>query len=320
MRSTRLACVLLLVIAATAGAQVPRTINFQGRVRDAAGVYLDGQRQCTLKIYDQPTGGTLLFTELYDADFDKGTFTITIGAKTPGGIPASVAFDKPYWLSCTIAGFNGGQEILPRMRMSSTPYALRAAIADTAIHADGATTAETATTLQVPARITGTATGTQPVLEVINTDGAIGMVVHGNAYALVSQGVDSTNRHYVSAETAGSTAPAPGGFYRDNAPMAWALVNADGTIISGFGIAQVAHGTTGSYTVTLANDAAIDATSKYPMLAPTVQATGLGSVSPYTASWFFRATNAHDIFVQMRTAQGGVEDSPFSIIVFGRPK
>jgi hypothetical protein len=315
MRSTRLACVLLLVIAAVAGAQVPRTINFQGRVRDAAGVYLDGQRQCTLRIYDQPTGGTPLFTEVYDADFDKGTFTIRIGAKTPGGIPEEVDFSQQYWLGCTIAGFNGGQEITPRMTMSAAPYSLHATKAVDALYA------ESAGTLGAPARIVGTSSGTEPILEVVNSDGPIGMIVHGNAYAVVSQGVDSTNRHYVAAEAAGSNAPAPGGFYRDNAPMAWALVNTDGTIISGFGISRVAHGTTGSYTVTLANDAEIDATSKYPMLAPMVQATGLGTAPvPTSVGWFFRATNAHDIIIRMQNAQGLGEDSPFSIIVFGRPK
>ena len=332
MRSTRLVCVLLLLIAAQAAAQVPRTINFQGRVRDAAGAYLDGPRQCTLRIYDQPTGGTALFTEIYPAEFDNGTFTITIGSRTSGGIPESVEFDKQYWLGCTIANFNSGQEIAPRMRMSSSPYSLRAAIADSAIYAESAGYADNAghadaaaaaLTLEAPATISGSAFGAQPVLEVINQEGPIGLRVHGAEYAIVSDGVDSTGRHYVSGENADGSTPAPGALYRDNAPMAWALVDADGSVIGGFGIASITHtpNNPGSYTITLSNGGALNSSSNLPMLAPIIQPTGLTkTLNRFNVNWFFRTGNDTDIFVRITDIENVPTDAAFSIIVMGRPK
>jgi hypothetical protein len=320
MRSILLAGALLLLLAATAAAQVPRTINFQGRVRDAAGVYLDGARQCTLRIYDQPTGGTPLFTEIYNADFDKGTFTIVIGGQTPGGIPEEIEFNTQYWLGCTINGFNNGNEILPRMRMSASPYSMRSNHADLAAYAGEAGYAESAGSLSVPSTISGTTTGDDAVLEVINDDGLVGLRARGNGYAIISEGIDSTSRYFISGESADRKTPSPGGYYRDNAPIAWALVAADGSVLGGFGIASVAHNTTGNYTITLSNPAQIDVDSKQPKLAPMIQPTGLSGPANVTSNWYFRASNGVNIFVQMRNGQGLGEDEAFSIIVFGRPE
>lgn len=332
MRSIRLVCVLLLVLAASAEAQVPRTINFQGRVRDAAGAYIDGPRQCTLRIYDRPTGGTPLFTEIYPAEFDKGTFTIVIGARTTGGIPESVKFDKQYWLSCTIDNFNNGREILPRMRMSSSPYALRAALADTAIYAEGAGYAENAghaeraaaaLTLEAPASISGTGLGAQPVLEVTNVEGPIGLRVHGAEYAIVSDGVDSTGSHYVSGENANASAPAPGGFYRDNAPMAWGLVNGNGSVIGGFGISKITYtpNQPGQYLITLSTPAAIDATTNAPQLAPVLQIMGLGDTTEvYSIRANLRSGSSREILVRVFNIEGRPANASFSVIVMGRPE
>ncbi|MDB5035603.1 MAG: hypothetical protein JWQ98_2844 [Chlorobi bacterium] len=332
MKTTATLFGLLLLAAATALAGVPRTINYQGRAVNGQGA-LTGTHQITFRIYDVATGGTPLFTEQQPGiDFKNGIFTAAIGNLTFGGIPESISFDKQLWLGVTISGFNGDAELSPRFTLRASPYALHSTIADSAARAAQALKAlraDSAKTLDLPASLRG-AEGVNPLFEVRNDKGTA-LRTQGTTFATVSDGIDSTTKHYVSGETSGDAGkPGPGALYRDNAPMAWGIVSSDGTLRSGFGIDSVRRAGL-LYAVYLSNSAAaiIPADpSSPPALAPMITQGDVtsGTGTPAFMSWLY-ATNPKKqgylmnvVVVKAGNIDGAATSAAFSIVVFGRPQ
>ena len=279
MRSTLLSLFLLALVTASAVANVPRTISFQGRARDASGAYPDNVRQVTVRIYDDESSGNVLFSETHTVKFNRGSFTVLIGDQS-GGIPDDLEFNQQLWLEISISGFNNDLPLSPRLRFGSAPSAMNAQTA-------------------------GLALGL-----------AAGATVNVSSLA--------------PSDTAGSSAtPDAGGLYRDNVPMAWALIDSDGTILADFGIERVVRGNRGQYTIVLDNPAVFASTAKgrVPAVAPIVQPSALTDVgSPLTAQWFFAGTGVPDadrtVYVRTYAAPNGTpiaNDVPFSIVIFGRP-
>ncbi len=330
MRTTAVLLALVALATATAVAQVPRTINYQGRMNGPDGP-LDGPRTMTLRLYASATGGTPLFTDIQPVTFRNGIFTVAIGGGTLGPIPASVTFDDEYWLGVTVADFNGNQEITPRFQLRSSPYSLRAATADVADSSINAARAEIAATVELPLVVSGSE-AVSPLFESRNAAG-IGIRAEGTTYASVSIGVDSTSRHFVAGETAGTLgSPAPGGYYRDNAPLAWGTVSAEGVLAGGFGMTTSFDTKDSTYTITLANK--VQTTSPTGTLIPqiAVMITPGGAVppgedlSPVFTQWKFKresnGLNTGAITVKFTKAAQQVTTSavaPFSIVIFGRP-
>jgi hypothetical protein len=296
-------------------------------------------------------------------DFNaQGIFTVIIGGATPGGIPWEIGFDKPRWLGVTISGFNDGNE-LPRLRFHGSPYSFeawhatladsslrsaravmsdKAAFADSssvskrAQHADSASRADTAghaEQLLLPAQLSRN--GQDAVLDISNSEGPGlrvngGTVLQSETVALITRGKDSTTKHYVSAEDAGNdAAPEAGSLYRDNAPLAWATVLPDGSIVADFGVASVNHNPNnpGQYLVSLDNPTSTDGAGR-PEIAVVVSAQqDLDSPSsqPVIAGWTYAIDQSSNlprndaIQVQIRGFESGV-DTRFSVIVFGRPE
>ncbi|MCC7438283.1 MAG: hypothetical protein IT211_07260 [Armatimonadetes bacterium] len=357
--------VLLLALTVVMQAQTPRTINYQGRAKDQAG-YLNGPKDITLKIYDQAAGGGALFTETQSVNFSNGIYTVVIGGATSGGIPATVDFGKTYWLGVAIEGFNNDQEIAPRLQFHSAASSIRAIVADsanrasTAINAKQATKADsadvavradvatqantaknadsariankadTAKELIAPATIAATPQNSEPVLTVVSLEAktGVGLVAGGDRYAIISSGVDSTREHYVAGGNAAASAPAIGGYYRDNAPIAWGLIDDDGAILSDFGILRVNAAGAGIYEVTLNNSV-----STVPVKGGVVPAMSVaisieaqqGELQPTIASWSFKpksggtGVETNVIVVLIRTTQGEQLNRRFALQVFGRP-
>ncbi|MDB5033199.1 MAG: hypothetical protein JWQ98_440 [Chlorobi bacterium] len=131
MTLQRLATLLLFAsVAITSGAvaQVPRTISYQGEVRDGSGNAVNGTMAVTISLSESPTG-TPIYTEAHaSVQFRQGIFDIIIGSVTP--IPSAISFDKPYYLGITLGA--AGQELSPRTLLTAVPYAFRAIIADQA--------------------------------------------------------------------------------------------------------------------------------------------------------------------------------------------
>jgi len=356
---------LLLTLTVATQGQTPRTINYQGRAKDQSG-YLNGAKNITLNIYGQASGGGALFTETQSVNFSNGIYTVVIGGATPGGIPATVDFGKTYWLGVAIEGFNNGQEIAPRLQFHSAASSIRAIVADsankaataisaqqattadradTATHAESAAQADAATTadsariagtskqsenLIAPATISATPKDSEPVLTVVSLEAktGVGLVAGGDRYAIISSGIDSTREHYVAGGSANAGAPAVGGYYRDNAPMAWGLIDSDGAILSDFGILRVNAAGAGIYEVTLNNSA-----STVTVKGGTVPALSVGisieaqqgETQPLVASWSFKpkpsgtGAETNVIVVLIRTIQGEQLNRRFALQVFGRP-
>lgn len=100
-------------------AQIPQTVSVQGQLWKANGEPLDdGTYEFTVTLVDAPAGSTPVeVCNPCSATTKRGVFSLTLGGE---GQPALPPMDKPYW----VAIFLNGEELLPRMRLNSVPYAL----------------------------------------------------------------------------------------------------------------------------------------------------------------------------------------------------
>jgi hypothetical protein len=120
--------ILVVLVAVTAQAQIPRTVSYQGILCDATGnPKPDSLYQMTFRIYETEIGGTSVWTEQQDLAVTRGLFSTQLGP-----FDASIKFDKPCWLSIEV-GSEG--ELSPRIPLSSVGYSFSAVNADTAGYA-----------------------------------------------------------------------------------------------------------------------------------------------------------------------------------------
>jgi len=119
-----------LVLATCASASGPRLVNYQGILTDEAGIPLAGDVRLTFSIYaDSAQGSPLLWLEAHPSvTLDEGLFNVILGGSTPF---ASDLFQRDeLWMGITI---DTEPEIVPRMPLTSVPWAMHAAVADTAM-------------------------------------------------------------------------------------------------------------------------------------------------------------------------------------------
>jgi len=118
---------ILLLVFQTGRAQIPQQITYQGLLTDAAGVPIEGAQVLTFTLYDAEIAGTALWTETHlSVAVSKGLFTAILGSS---GSALNLAFDSPYWLGIKVGS---DAEMTPRTPLTSTPYSVRAAVADSA--------------------------------------------------------------------------------------------------------------------------------------------------------------------------------------------
>ncbi|MCP4567196.1 MAG: hypothetical protein GY841_06425 [FCB group bacterium] len=99
-------------------AEVPQMINYQGQLNDDLGNPLDTTVSMTFTIYDDSTGGNSKWAESYiTVTIINGLFSVLLGSVT--SLPDSVFNQPDRWLGISV----GGEEILPRTRLASVPYA-----------------------------------------------------------------------------------------------------------------------------------------------------------------------------------------------------
>ncbi len=116
-----------LLVCCLAYADIPRLINFQGRLTDSSGKFVvDGNYSVTFSIYSVPSGGSALWSETQSVSVSKGLFNVILGSNTP--IPNSI-FDS---YVDTYLGVQVGAdaEMTPRQRISSLGYAYYSLNAD----------------------------------------------------------------------------------------------------------------------------------------------------------------------------------------------
>lgn len=117
-------CLLGLLLAAPAMAQVSPWFQVQGRLTTPAGAPVTDPVTLTVRIHDMETLGSVDYTEVdVVVPGADGTFATVVG---DGGSLDPDLFLAPRWLSFEI---DGGGELAPRRRVIAAPVALRAASA-----------------------------------------------------------------------------------------------------------------------------------------------------------------------------------------------
>jgi hypothetical protein len=116
---------------ATTSVSVPRVVTVNGTYQPASGRPAPARATITLMVYTDQTGGAPLWQETQDVALDAGgRYVIQFGATQPEGLPVAIfAEGQEHWLGVQFAG--PGEVEAPRTRLTSVPYALRAADAET---------------------------------------------------------------------------------------------------------------------------------------------------------------------------------------------
>jgi hypothetical protein len=101
-----------------AAATVGSTLNYQGKLTDAAGNPLTGSYSVTFKLYDVASAGTALSTDTHSVTTNNGLFTTTIA------VDPSVVDGRALWVGITVGT---DAEMTPRQVIRPVPYALNLA-------------------------------------------------------------------------------------------------------------------------------------------------------------------------------------------------
>lgn len=162
------AAVALLAFTSVASADVPGTLTQQGRLLDSDGAAVpDGEISFTFTIYDAAEDGTALWTETQDITTEDGYFSAQLGEVEafPGDL-----FDGSTALFLGVQ-IGSDDEMTPRQPITSVPYAMKAAVADSATKADTATNVTGAITPTSIDTGDGTFSGTLNLAGPVNVDG-----------------------------------------------------------------------------------------------------------------------------------------------------
>ena len=147
--SGRLSWLLLLAwtASAVAGATTPQQISYQGQLQKGLGSTLSkGVYVIEARIWDNATGGSVMWGMAYPVNVDtNGTFSVNLGdgggetKPAPAHYTLGEALDGgPRYLGITVVQtptrlVASPREMTPRTQLLSTPYALHAGMADTAL-------------------------------------------------------------------------------------------------------------------------------------------------------------------------------------------
>ena len=99
---------------------IPKQISYQGVLKDASGNILSGDFAMTFKIYNDPTGGSALWTEIQTVSVANGLFSVQLGSINP---ITTVPFDRMHFLGITVGTES---ELSPRTLLSPSPYSFMA--------------------------------------------------------------------------------------------------------------------------------------------------------------------------------------------------
>lgn len=115
-------CAMIIALAsAPAATDVPQVLSYQGKLTDSSGLPVaDGIHTLTFAVYSAETRGSLLWIENgRKVQVSGGLFSVLLGEVEP--LPAG-GFPSDAWLETRV----GDTVLSPRLRLASTPFALRA--------------------------------------------------------------------------------------------------------------------------------------------------------------------------------------------------
>ena len=121
----------LFAFSVMAQASSKNTLTLHGQLFDTDGEPAVGAHTIEVSIYNASTGGSALFEEEHDVSvLSDGSYTVIIGdgvmpgtAVNTNGIPASVFASDNWYLGIEVDTDN---EMTPRIRITSAPYAISA--------------------------------------------------------------------------------------------------------------------------------------------------------------------------------------------------
>ncbi|MDP8269405.1 MAG: hypothetical protein P9L97_11825 [Candidatus Tenebribacter davisii] len=104
---------------------VPQTIDYQGRLADSEGNYLNGVATIDFLIFHVETYGTPVWIETQDVTADNGVFHVLLGSVTT--LPSDLFDNNECWLELVV----NGETLAPRTAIASVPFAIKAETAYT---------------------------------------------------------------------------------------------------------------------------------------------------------------------------------------------
>lgn len=124
MRVSILVLLVLAVFVFTSSslADIPKVINYQGKVTDSGGTPVpDGNYQMRFRVMDAPAGGTTLWDSGFQTvPVSGGVFNVLLGESPQPAL--DIEFAEDYWLLVTFEGTNQ----TPRQQFASAGYAYMA--------------------------------------------------------------------------------------------------------------------------------------------------------------------------------------------------
>jgi hypothetical protein len=96
---------------------VPALLNYQGMLRAADGVPMNGTQNITFGIYGAAIGGGAAWTETQSVSVSSGAFSVQLGSVTP--LSFSLFSSSPTYLQITV----GSTVFMPRRMLLTSPYA-----------------------------------------------------------------------------------------------------------------------------------------------------------------------------------------------------
>ena len=127
----------VLVAVAVALAAVPQTITYQGILTHTGGTPVNGTVQMQFSLYSSATATVPLWSESHqNVQVTQGRYSVVLGNGSPTPVLIDLPFDVPYYLGVKVGS---DAEMTPRLPLTSTGYAMRAAAADSVVSSGTAT-------------------------------------------------------------------------------------------------------------------------------------------------------------------------------------
>jgi hypothetical protein len=147
---------------------VPTYLNYQGTLRDPEGKLMSGLHDMTFRLYDRVSASLseAVWVEVHEkVTVRDGQFSVLLGNNTP--LPHTNFYGPDMFIGVTVAPFD---EMVPRQRFASVPYAIYADHASSLTSPDGLH--NTAVFVARDGKVGIGTTTPSAQLQIINTSGA----------------------------------------------------------------------------------------------------------------------------------------------------
>ncbi len=128
LKTVRLIVVMLVLSWQIMQSQVPQLINYQARIVNPSTnqPVADGVYTILFSLYDAATGGNLIWSEEQSVQVTNGVYSVLLGSMNP--LTSNLFGEVDRYLGIAL---EGDQEMTPRKRIVSVPYAFKAQTAET---------------------------------------------------------------------------------------------------------------------------------------------------------------------------------------------